>query len=516
MTRGEVFQWALPFLWRAIFRMLNLFVGTMVLVPWYTMRQHLKAARATLLLPRPLNFIVDWVRIIVGSVFFVVVALFVMAVGAAARALLPLLSPLLLIPWFKNLAQGFIDGVVESIGDVATWKERPVRATSMRLVVRDALERARDLVGEHGEVHVLAHSQGAAVSTFTILEEIRPASSTSDVLPPSARRSCCSGRRTGRVGTARTPRRYVAEAEQCGPGRAAPGVGEPLGHLGSVLGRAHRRPKRGCPRTLARRLLPRGGDAACRSRGACRPQHEPALPRPFALLRQHACRSSNRPPCTCSATNTPTRPPRSPSSRSAGGDRKEVARSTSSPPWWWPRSCPGLPAVSGARQPRAVVSAVVGSVASAVVGFFPGLDGVSADPRFLAFLSRRRARRRGSPPIGWILASALLARPPGLAQPAHAEADRALARVGALPARRCPGLARPHHGPARASTSSAPPSPPGSRSATVGNRRPDTSWLPDRGRAPRVVSAFVVVEPQVRARAAGRPRRRSAAATGAR
>lgn len=175
MTRGEVFKWALPFLWRAIFRMLSLFVGTMVLVPWYTMRQHLKAPRETLLLPRPLNFIVDWVRIVVGTVFFVLVALFVMVVGAVASVLLPLLSPLLLIPWFKKVAQGFIDGVVESIGDVATWKERPVRATAMRLVVRDALDRARKLVGEHGEVHVLAHSQGAAVSTFTILEEITPA-----------------------------------------------------------------------------------------------------------------------------------------------------------------------------------------------------------------------------------------------------------------------------------------------------------------------------------------------------
>jgi hypothetical protein len=175
MTRGEVFKWALPFLWRAIFRMLNLFVGTMVLVPWYTMRQHLKAPRETLLLPRPLNLIVDWVRIVVGTVFFVIVALFVIAVGVAGSLLLPLLSPLLLIPWFKNVAQGIIDGVVESIGDVATWKERPVRATAMRLVVRDALERARDLVGRHGEVHVLAHSQGAAVSTFTILEEIEPA-----------------------------------------------------------------------------------------------------------------------------------------------------------------------------------------------------------------------------------------------------------------------------------------------------------------------------------------------------
>ena len=175
MTRGQVFKWAMPFLWRAIMRMLRLFLGTMVLVPWYTMRQHLKAPAETLLLPRWLNFIVDWVRIIVGTAFFVVVTLFIVAVGAVATVLLPLLSPLLLIPWFKDLAQGAIDGIVESIGDVATWKERPVRASAMRLVVRDALTRARELVGDRGEVHVLAHSQGAAVATYTILEELKPA-----------------------------------------------------------------------------------------------------------------------------------------------------------------------------------------------------------------------------------------------------------------------------------------------------------------------------------------------------
>jgi hypothetical protein len=176
MTRGQVFKWAMPFLWRAITRMLRLFLGTMVLVPWYTMRQHRKAPVETLLLPRGLNFLVDWIRIIVGSAFFLVVALFVVAVGAVATVLLPLLSPLLLIPWFKKVAQGAIDGVVESIGDVATWKERPVRATAMRLVVRDALTRAHELVAEKGgEVHVLAHSQGAAVATFTILEELKPA-----------------------------------------------------------------------------------------------------------------------------------------------------------------------------------------------------------------------------------------------------------------------------------------------------------------------------------------------------
>ena len=43
----------------------------------------------------------------------------------------------------------------------------------MRLVVRNALEQAKALVGE-GDVHLFAHSQGAAVSTFALLEELTP------------------------------------------------------------------------------------------------------------------------------------------------------------------------------------------------------------------------------------------------------------------------------------------------------------------------------------------------------
>jgi hypothetical protein len=93
--------------------------------------------------------------------------------GVVLTPILPLLSPLLLIPWFKDIAQGVLDQLVESIGDVASWKERPVRASAMRLVVRDALARAKELVGD-GDVHLFAHSQGAAVATFALFEELDP------------------------------------------------------------------------------------------------------------------------------------------------------------------------------------------------------------------------------------------------------------------------------------------------------------------------------------------------------
>ncbi len=166
----------MPFLWRAILRTLDLFLGTMVLLPWLTLVHHLTAPRHRLLLtfmPRTINFVIDLVRLVVSTVFFAVTWVFLVLVGVILTPILPLLSPLLLIPWFKNVAQGVLDGLVESIGDVASWKERPVRASAMRLVVRDALARAKELVGD-GDVHLFAHSQGAAVSTFTLFEELEP------------------------------------------------------------------------------------------------------------------------------------------------------------------------------------------------------------------------------------------------------------------------------------------------------------------------------------------------------
>ncbi|WP_136709521.1 hypothetical protein [Agromyces sp. H66] len=173
MTRAQVFRWAVPFLWRAISRTLGLFLGTMVLLPWMTLVHHLRMDRRLLLLPRTVNLVVDVVRLVVSTLAYVATWVFLVLLGIVVTPILPLLSPLLLIPWFKDVAQGVLDQLVESIGDVATWKERPVRASAMRLVVRDALARAKELVGD-GDVHLFAHSQGAAVSTFALFEELDP------------------------------------------------------------------------------------------------------------------------------------------------------------------------------------------------------------------------------------------------------------------------------------------------------------------------------------------------------
>lgn len=173
MTRAQVFRWAVPFMWRAITRTLGLFWNTMVVLSWLTLLHRLRAPRSRLLLPRPINFLVDVIRMVVNAIAFVVVAVFLALLGVVLTPILPLLSPLLLIPWFKDIAQGVLDQLVESIGDVASWKERPVRASAMRLVVRDTLARAKELVGD-GDVHLFAHSQGAAVATYALFEELDP------------------------------------------------------------------------------------------------------------------------------------------------------------------------------------------------------------------------------------------------------------------------------------------------------------------------------------------------------
>ncbi|GGR13956.1 hypothetical protein ACFOE1_11790 [Agromyces mediolanus] len=175
MSRAQVFRWAVPFMWRALTRMLGLFRQTLVMLPWLTLVEHQRPPHDRLLLGRTLTAIVDVVRVAVLTVVFAAVWLGVVLLGVVLTPVLPLLSPLLLIPWFKELAQGVLDALVGSIGDVAAWKERPVRASAMRLVVRDALARARELVGDDGDVHLFAHSQGAAVATFALFEELDPA-----------------------------------------------------------------------------------------------------------------------------------------------------------------------------------------------------------------------------------------------------------------------------------------------------------------------------------------------------
>lgn len=198
MSRRQVFRWAVSFLWRAVGRMLVQFWRTIVRIPYLTMRSHARSRASFVEVAT--GFFIDPLRFAFGIVVAPILTAVVLAFTVVGTILLPLLSPLLLIPWFKDKAQAAIDGLIDSIGDVAAWKQRPLRAAAMRVVVREALDRAARFVGvdpkeerarrdrgeqpsertpsgrPFGQVHVLAHSQGAAVAAYALFsDDIHPA-----------------------------------------------------------------------------------------------------------------------------------------------------------------------------------------------------------------------------------------------------------------------------------------------------------------------------------------------------
>ncbi|MFF2371776.1 hypothetical protein [Agromyces sp. NPDC058110] len=176
LSNSQIFRWAAPFMWRAVTRMLRLFWATMVLLPWYTLLEHPHMPSTRLALKsHALTAVFDAIRLILGFAVYVPVAAGTVLLAVVLTPILPLVVPLLLIPAIKKAAGDIIQGVANSIGDVTAWKETPVRASAMRLVVRNAIIRAKALVGD-GDVHVFAHSQGAAVSTYTLFEEMDPTS----------------------------------------------------------------------------------------------------------------------------------------------------------------------------------------------------------------------------------------------------------------------------------------------------------------------------------------------------
>ncbi len=86
-------------------------------------------------------------------------------------------------------------------------------------------------------------------------------------------------------------------------------VAELLGDLGSVLGRADRRQAGGrCERRWRGAYFPELDVGPRRPRRARGAQHEPAVPRPLAVLREHRARSSSRPRCNLLGDDYP-RPP---------------------------------------------------------------------------------------------------------------------------------------------------------------------------------------------------------------
>ncbi|MET0976970.1 MAG: hypothetical protein ABWX82_15015, partial [Leifsonia sp.] len=177
MTRAQVFQWGVRFLWRTVLRMIWQFIRTLVLTPWFAgfTRAPLDGQRLSTDdrgTPQSL-----WARLAavvlaaVGAVIALVISLFIVLLAIVMSVVLPLISPLMLIPAVHRALQGSVDALVDFVGDVGTYKERPLRAAAMRIVLRDRLVEAKGMLRKGGTITVLAHSQGAAISAKTIFAE---------------------------------------------------------------------------------------------------------------------------------------------------------------------------------------------------------------------------------------------------------------------------------------------------------------------------------------------------------
>lgn len=169
MTRTEVFQWGARFLWRSLTRMFLQFARTLVGIPWVTLYPS-TVGRVT---PASVGHRVLAVPMVLAGLLVTgLVGALMTTLGALGSLILPLLSPLLLIPVVKNAVQAGVDVLVDFVGDVGTYRSRPLRAAAMGDVLVDALDRARGLLTPTGEISVLAHSQGAAIAAKVLFHDL--------------------------------------------------------------------------------------------------------------------------------------------------------------------------------------------------------------------------------------------------------------------------------------------------------------------------------------------------------
>ena len=169
MTRTEVFQWGARFLGRSLTRMFLQVARTLVGVPWVTLYPS-TAGRVT---PAGVAHRVLAVPMVFAGLLVAGgLAALMTTLGVLVSLILPLLSPLLLIPLVKNAVQAGVDVLVDFVGDVGTYRTRPLRAAAMGDVLVDTLDRARAMLSPTGEIHVLAHSQGAAIAAKVLFHDL--------------------------------------------------------------------------------------------------------------------------------------------------------------------------------------------------------------------------------------------------------------------------------------------------------------------------------------------------------
>ena len=142
LSRTQIFTWGLGFVFRAVGRLLK-YLST---VFWVTSRGFWGIGR------------------VVALAAIVVLGVVVAVLTLVTVVFLALSGPLLIFPFVSTALKPVVDALVDFVGDVPAWTQRPTRAAAMRQIVAGAVGAARARAGDDGRVMVVAHSEGAAIT----------------------------------------------------------------------------------------------------------------------------------------------------------------------------------------------------------------------------------------------------------------------------------------------------------------------------------------------------------------
>jgi hypothetical protein len=142
LTRTQIFTWGLNFVFRAVGRLLR-YLST---VFWVTSHGFFGIGRV--------------IAVVMIAVLWLVVGILTLI----AVVFLAISGPLLLLPFVGRLLGPVVNALVDFVGDVPAWTQRPTRAAAMRQIVAGAVSAARARAGDAGRVIVVAHSEGAAIT----------------------------------------------------------------------------------------------------------------------------------------------------------------------------------------------------------------------------------------------------------------------------------------------------------------------------------------------------------------
>ncbi len=142
LSRTQIFTWGLGFVFRAVGRLLK-YLST---VFWVTSRGFWGIGR------------------IIALAAIVVLGVVVGVLTLVTVVFLALSGPLLIFPFVSTALKPVVDALVDFVGDVPAWTQRPTRAAAMRQIVARAVGAARARAGDDGQVMVVAHSEGAAIT----------------------------------------------------------------------------------------------------------------------------------------------------------------------------------------------------------------------------------------------------------------------------------------------------------------------------------------------------------------